>query len=123
MLKTYALITTLIYSAALALVCLVPLNGVIKVNITLGDKIFHAVTYMILSFLWYLTFYYNLNSSKTKALLYAMLVSITFGIIIEILQGTVTAYRSADINDVIANTIGVLIMSVVIVIKNKSTVN
>jgi VanZ family protein len=122
-LKTYALITTLIYSAALTLVCLVPLNGVIKVNITLGDKIFHAVTYMILSFLWYLTFYYNLNSSKTKALLYAMLVSITFGIIIEILQGTVTAYRSADINDVIANTIGVLIMSVVIVIKNKSTVN
>lgn len=117
MLKTYALITTLIYSAALTLVCLVPLNGVIKVNITLGDKIFHAVTYMILSFLWYLTFYYNLNSSKTKALMYAMLVSITFGIIIEILQGTVTAYRSADINDVIANTIGVLIMSVVIVIK------
>lgn len=123
MLKTYALITTLIYSAALTFVCLVPLNGVIKVNITLGDKIFHAVTYMILSFLWYLTFYYNLNSSKTKALMYAMLVSITFGIIIEILQGTVTAYRSADINDVIANTIGVLIMSVVIVIKNKSTVN
>jgi VanZ family protein len=122
-LKTYALITTLIYSAALTVVCLVPLNGVIKVNITLGDKIFHAVTYMILSFLWYLTFYYNLNSSKTKALMYAMLVSITFGIIIEILQGTVTAYRSADINDVIANTIGVLIMSVVIVIKNKSTVN
>ena len=123
MLKTYALITTLIYSAALTLVCLVPLNGVIKVNITLGDKIFHAVTYMILSFLWYLTFYYNLNSNKTKALMYAMLVSITFGIIIEILQGTVTAYRSADINDVIANTIGVLIMSAVIVIKNKSTVN
>jgi VanZ family protein len=122
-LKTYALITTLIYSAALTLVCLVPLNGVIKVNITLGDKIFHAVTYMILSFLWYLTFYYNLNSSKTKALMYAMLVSITFGIIIEILQGTITAYRSADINDVIANTIGVLIMSVVMVIKNKSTVN
>jgi VanZ family protein len=122
-LKTYALITTLIYSAALTLVCLVPLNGVIKVNITLGDKIFHAVTYMILSFLWYLTFYYNFNKSKSKALIYAMLVSITFGIIIEILQGTVTAYRSADINDVIANTIGVLIMSVVIVIKNKSTVN
>lgn len=123
MLKSYAFIITLIYSAALTVVCLMPLNGVIKVNITLGDKIFHAVTYMILSFLWYRTFYYHFNKSKAKALLYAMLLSIIFGIIIEVLQGTVTAYRSSDINDVLANTIGVLLMSVVIGIKNKFKVN
>ena len=123
MLKSYVFIISLIYSVALTVVCLMPLNGVIKVNITLGDKIFHAVTYMILSFLWYHTFYHHFNKSKAKALLYAMLLSIIFGIIIEILQGTITAYRSSDINDVLANTIGVLLMSVVIGMKNKYKVN
>jgi glycopeptide antibiotics resistance protein len=52
-----------------------------------------------------------------------MVLSIIFGIIIEVLQGTVTAYRSSDINDVLANTIGVLLMSVVIGMKNKYKVN
>lgn len=123
MLKSYALIITLIYSAALTVVCLVPLKGVIEVNITLGDKIFHSITYMILSFLWYYTFHHHFNKGKEKALLYAVLLSITFGIIIEILQGMVTAYRSSDINDVLANTIGVLFMSAVIGMKNKYKVN
>ena len=123
MLKKFALIITLIYSSALAFVCLVPLKGVIKVNITLGDKIFHAFTYMILSLLWYYSFCYSFKKSRKRALIYAMIISIVFGIIIEILQGTVTSYRSSDVNDVLANTIGVLLMSAVIGLKNKSTVN
>jgi glycopeptide antibiotics resistance protein len=57
--------------------------------------------------------------NKSKALTYAVIVSILFGIIIEILQGTLTTYRSADINDVLANSLGVILTAVVIGIKNK----
>lgn len=119
MLKTYSFVITILYSIALATVCLVPINDIIKVEISFGDKIFHSLAYIVLTALWYTAFFFKFHYSKKKALLYAIIVSIVFGIIIEILQGTVTRYRSSDINDVFANTIGVLLAAVVIEIKNK----
>lgn len=119
MLKTYFFVITILYSIALAVVCLIELNGFIEVKISNGDKIFHSLSYVILTVLWYYTFYYNLKFNKGKALIYAVLVSIIFGIVIEVLQGAVTTYRSSDINDVYANSFGCILAAIVIAVKNK----
>ncbi len=119
MLKTYFYLITLLYSITLTVVCLVDLNGVIKVEISFGDKIFHSLAYVVLTVLWYYTFYYNFKFDKKRALIYAVIVSIIFGIIIEVLQGTVTTYRSTDIIDVFANSLGAIFAAVVIGLKNK----
>ena len=108
---------------ALTIVCLIDLNGVIEVKISFGDKIFHLLAYVVLTVLWYYTFFYNLKSNKGKALIYAVVISIIFGIVIEVLQGTVTAYRSSDIIDVFANSFGAILAAVVIAVKNKYILN
>jgi len=118
-LKTYFFVITILYSIALTVVCLIDLNGVIEVKISSGDKIFHSLSYVVLTFLWYYTLYYNLKFNKGKSLIYAVVISIIFGIVIEVLQGTVTTYRSSDINDVFANSFGAILAAVVIAVKNK----
>jgi len=118
-LKTYFFVITILYSIALTVVCLIDLNGVIEVKISSGDKIFHSLSYVVLTFLWYYTLYYNLKFNKGESLIYAVVISIIFGIVIEVLQETVTTYRSSDIIDVFANSIGAILASVVIAIKNK----
>ena len=119
MLKTYFFVITILYSIALTVVCLIDLNGVIEVKISSGDKIFHSLSYVVLTFLWYYTLYYNLKFNKGKSLIYAVVISIIFGIVIEVLQGTVTTYRSSDIIDVFANSFGAILAAVVIAVKNK----
>ena len=119
MLRTYFLLITILYSIVLTAVCLIDLNGVIEVKISFGDKIFHSLAYVVLTALWYYTFYYNLKFNKGKALINAVVISIIFGIVIEVLQGTVTTYRSSDIIDVYANSLGAILAAVVIGIKNK----
>ena len=108
---------------ALTIVCLIDLNGVIEVKISFGDKIFHSLAYVVLTALWYYTFYYNLKFNKGKALINAVVISIIFGIVIEVLQGTVTTYRSSDIIDVFANSFGAILAAVVIAVKNKYILN
>lgn len=120
MLKTYSFAITILYTLALATICLVQVNEVVsKVSIPFGDKLFHFSAYILLTVLWYNTFLYRFHKSKKRALWNAIIFSIIFGIIIEILQGVFTTYRSSDINDVFANTTGVLLAAVVIGVKNK----
>lgn len=118
MLKKLALFAAIGYSAALALVSLIKLTNVPDVGVDFGDKIFHFLAYFVLTFLWFGAFLYNFNFKKSKAITYASIFSVFFGIVIEVLQGTITAYRSLDIYDVVANTFGVLLAVVIIALKN-----
>lgn len=122
MLKKLFILISVLYTVALATVCLIKINNIPDVGVSFGDKIFHFLSYTVLAFLWYSTFYKTFNFEKKKALMYATLFSILFGIIIEILQGTVTSSRSADLYDVMANTIGVFLAVVIISIKNLITI-
>ncbi len=120
MLKKYALIIAVFYSAALATVSLIKINNLPEVGISFADKIFHFFVYSVLAFLWFNTFFFKFKYQKIKAIIFAALFSIAFGIIIEVLQGSVTASRHTDVYDAIANTFGVLI-TVVILLINKKT--
>lgn len=120
MLKKQALVIAVLYSLALATVSLVKINNLPNAGISFADKIFHFLVYSVLALLWVNTFFFKFKYKKTKAIIYAALFSIIFGIIIEVLQGSITASRHTDIYDAIANTLGVLIM-VIILLINKNT--
>lgn len=118
MLKKSALIVAVIYSATLAFMSLIKLKNVPDMGVDYGDKIFHFLAYSILTFLWFSAFMYHFRFKKNKAIIYAAILSIIFGIIIEVLQGTLTAYRSLDVYDILANTSGVILVVLVLVLKN-----
>ncbi len=113
---------SILYTTALAAVCLIKLNNLPNIGVSFGDKIFHLLAYLVLTFLWVNTFIYKFKFKKESAIVYAGVFCIAFGIIIEVLQGSVTSYRSSDIYDVVANTLGVLIMVLIFVIKNLVTI-
>ena len=118
MLKKLVLLAAIIYSVALTFVSLIRLTDVPDIGISFGDKIFHFLAYFVLAFLWFGAWSYNFSFKKRKAIIYASVFSVVFGIVIEVLQDTLTAYRALDIYDVIANTSGVLLAVLVIALKN-----
>jgi VanZ family protein len=78
----------------------------LPIQFSQSDKMYHAVAYFLLGFTWLLSFP---KSSQKKKLKYAIVIlCIIYGIVIEVLQGTLTAYRTASLLDVLANTAGVI---------------
>ncbi|WP_245738119.1 VanZ family protein [Hyunsoonleella jejuensis] len=122
MLKKAAPLLAITYSIALATVSLMNLSGMPKVELNYGDKIFHFIAYAILCLLWYLVFFYRMDHSYKKAILNAVLLAIIFGIILEVLQGTLTIHRSLDVYDAIANSLGALLMGSLLWVKGKMQV-
>lgn len=116
MLKKLILPTSVVYTITLAVLSLIKVNKVTSELPTNSDKIFHALAYAIFTALWFLSFYYKIKLKKIKALVFSFLFSSVFGIIIELLQGSLTKNREADLFDVIANTTGTLIAMIIITI-------
>ncbi|MCB4806799.1 VanZ family protein [Tamlana sp. 62-3] len=118
MLKKGILAITAFYNVALAIVCLINIKELPEVAVSNIDKIFHFVTYALLMCLWYFSLVYTLNFSQKKGLWYAFLIAFVFGIVIEVLQGTITTTRALDVFDVVANTLGALLATLVLSIYN-----
>ena len=78
--------------------------------------------YGILAFLWIITFTHKFKLKRIYAIVWAGIIAVVFGIIIEVLQGTVTNTRVTDQNDIIANTLGVILVILIIVIKDRIVV-
>ena len=82
-----------------------PHTGIDVKNI---DKAYHSIAYFVLALTWLFSFYKKPNK---KYLI--ILCCIIFGILIEVLQSTLTVYRTGDYKDVLANTLGILLALVV----------
>lgn len=81
------------------------LSGVPSLGIDYEDKLIHFVIYFLFTLVWYNAFLKHINLNLAlKVVLFAIL----FGIIIEILQGSLTQTRQFDYYDITANTLGVL---------------
>lgn len=79
-------------------------------NIKSSDKYLHAIAYFFLSSVWFFTLKEKLKNRSFK--IYLITILIFYGIILEVLQGELTSYRTADFYDIIANTIGIAIATV-----------
>lgn len=119
MLKKQIVYITVFYSLALTVVCLIPSNKLPDVEVSFADKIFHSITYLVLTFLWFYSFVYRFKIERMKALIYASVISVAFGIIIEVLQEILTETRSADLLDVLANSLGVFMAACSLLLKKQ----
>ena len=77
-----------------------------------SDKYLHTTAYFFLSLVWYFALQKKIKKRTFKVLL--ILFLIIYGIILEALQGGLTNYRTADFYDIIANSVGVLIATLLI---------
>lgn len=83
------------------------------------DKGCHSIAYFVLTLSWLLSFYKKPNKKYLIVIL-----CIILGIIIEVLQDTITVYRTADYFDVLANSVGVLFALVIFnIFLRKKTIN
>ena len=79
--------------------------------VLISDKTYHFIAYFLLMLSWLYAFFKK--KSFTQYVKYIIIGCIAFGIIIEILQGVTTTYRTSSFLDVVANTFGVVLASIV----------
>ncbi len=113
LLEHNALAIAIITTLAIALLSLSHLPKLdLGIKIKSSDKYLHAIAYFFLSVAWYFALRKKITNKRFKVLL--ILFLIIYGIILEVLQGGLTNYRTADFYDVAANSFGVLIATLVI---------
>jgi VanZ family protein len=83
-------------------------------GISFADKVFHFGAYAVMTFIWFNYFSSLKMTTKTESIIIAVIIAVIFGMIIELLQGTITESRQADFNDVIANNVGILISALIL---------
>lgn len=99
-----SLFIAVILSIAIAIMSLTHSANLPLQNFKISDKLLHAFAYFGLIWSWLLVFRNN-KTSKSKLILFIALIA--FGIILELLQGSLMQqYRSADWRDVLANVSG-----------------
>ena len=103
--KVY-LVLAVLYTLALTVASLITLKGMPELGTDMDDKLYHVLAYMILFIIWCFALSKPIGRKRLIAL---ALYCIAFGIIIEAIQGKVNVNRMADILDVVANIIGVLV--------------
>lgn len=111
------------WTAFIAFLCLVTFNDLPSISVKSADKLVHGMFYFVLVMLW--GFYSKLKQNELILAKIAriMVIAILYGITMEVLQGTLTTTRHADMMDVVANTSGaILALIVFIVIKKRQPI-
>ena len=100
-----ALFVPIAYTALIASSCLMPASAFKAFtfdSIFQLDKILHLTLYYVFIVLWSLV--YKVITVRQKYVL--LIVGIAYGVLIEVLQATMSLGRSYELDDIIANTIG-----------------
>ncbi len=116
MVKKTILPIAVVYTITLFIMSLLNLNDYSVHQPKNSDKLLHFIAYAILFFLWYKV--KHLHKLKIS-LISLVILSISFGIVMEFLQSILTTYREFSVYDMLANTLGVLITYLLIKITIK----
>lgn len=103
------LLVAIVYTASLMVLSLIRTSKLEIPTFVNADKVFHFLAYCGLTLVWFLYYYASKVEFRfrLKPILIICLCTLVFGIFIEVLQGTLTTYRSEDIFDALANSGGV----------------
>jgi len=115
----------LLWTFVIVFFCLIKASNIPDVSMSIPnlDKIVHAFFHFSFTILWFLFFkkhYKEANSNKL--LIITVLLSISFGIAIEILQELFTTTRKADVFDVLANFSGAMLASGLLLYLKKTEI-
>lgn len=103
-----AILIAILVTIAIAILSLTSIPKLhLGLNIKSSDKYLHILAYFVLSCVWY----FSLREKIKKPIFKYFLISLImlYGIILEALQGGITNHRTADLYDIVANTIGILL--------------
>ncbi len=119
LLERNALLIAILLTIFIAVLSLISLKGVHIIKVSNSDKFGHFFAYLTLSLSW-LYAHKNFQYKKIKKITLILLI-ISYGILIEVLQGALTTYRQADLYDIIANSIGILFAAILFEKINRMT--
>ena len=117
--KTIALTILLVYIGFITFLSLVSIETKTKINVDYGDKIIHVMIHFINVILLFIVF---VKYKFVSPILLAIIVSIIYGIVIEVLQEQLTTKREFDVFDLYANCLGTIVAAVFLKIKGKAIV-
>lgn len=90
--------------------CMMPGGNTPSINIPNIDKLVHACMYMALAFCISLNLYQEYTEFDSIAMImWALVIPILFGGLIEVMQDKFTLTRSCDFYDFIADSVGAII--------------
>ncbi len=114
------LCAALFWSGFIIFICLLKSSDIPQIAIPYLDKVIHAGLHFVFTLLWFFYFKNKIGSLKNlKLLLISLVLSIFFGIVIEMMQKFFTVTRRADVLDVIANLFGACLAVFSIIYLNK----
>tara|TARA_R110002072_G_scaffold95197_11_gene209821 strand:+ start:338 stop:703 length:366 start_codon:yes stop_codon:yes gene_type:complete len=91
----------------IAILSLIKTDNIPLESFSNSDKVYHAIAYFFLMLSWLYTF--HKKEAFNKNVKYVILACFIYGIIIEVLQGVTTTYRTASYLDMLANGSGVVL--------------
>jgi len=91
----------------IAILSLINTDNIPLESFSNSDKVYHAIAYFFLMLSWLYTF--HKKEAFNKNVKYVILACFIYGIIIEVLQGVTTTYRTASYLDMLANGSGVVL--------------
>lgn len=118
-LKKTALGLAIGWTLLIAVLCLVSFNDLPSVSVKSVDKYVHLTFYFVLIMLW--GFYSSLKQDEIRiaTIIRFVISSVFYGILIEVLQETLTTTRHADVLDVLANATGAILALLAFVLIKK----
>ncbi|HLA55841.1 MAG TPA: VanZ family protein [Flavobacterium sp.] len=117
--KTYFWIASL-WTLIIAVLCLVSFTDFPKTNVHNVDKYVHVTFHFFFTLFWYLHFRNKFQERNPLRLSFGiLLISIVYGIAIELAQEFFTTTREADIKDVAANFAGAVLAALILMAYRK----
>jgi VanZ family protein len=111
LLEDNAILIAIFFTISITIGSLVKSDVIAVEIVSISDKTIHFIAYFFLMLSWLYVFFKKKSFSKNVKFIF--IGCIVFGIIIEIIQGVTTTYRTLSFLDVAANTLGVLFASTV----------
>jgi VanZ family protein len=91
----------------------------INVKISNFDKLVHAIFYFGFSFLWMIYVASKKKKFTIVNVVWVVLISMLYGVVIELFQQAFTLTRKADVYDVIFNSIGTFLAAIIVIVLLK----
>ena len=119
------LVLSVVYTLLMTIALLTPITDAPKIEFPFVDKMVHFIMNAALFIVWSsFILSKRIGFSNTHTLVLLFLGALFYGILIEVLQHTLTTYRTGDYKDAIANTLGSIFGLIVFnQIKKKIDVN